>query len=136
MEHKFAMYAFQEFVVGFDACNLDDTFASDQSAAMARRAGIKVGGFRAFANFDGEESPTVIARIGRKDHHLKPINGRAAVNIALRIHVELGCDVFVEYQARYLYQIVNGEPTKRMLCEFYTELTPKQLEVSSEIYWA
>lgn len=136
MEHKFAMYAFQEFVVGFDACNLDDTFASDQAAAMARRAGIKVGGFRAFASFDSEESPTVIARIGRRDHHLKPINGTAAVKIALRIHVELGCDVFVEYQARYLYQIVDCEVKKRMLSEFYTELTPKQLEVSSEIYWA
>lgn len=136
MKHKFAMYAFQEFVVGFDVCNLDDTFASDQSAAMARRAGIKVGGFRAFANFDSEESPTVIARIGRKDHHLKPMHGRAAVQIALRIHAELGCDVFVEYQSRYLYQIVDCEVKKRKLSEFYTELTPTQLTVSNEIYWA
>lgn len=136
MEHKFAMYSFQEFVVGFDAGHRDDTFLSDQAAAMARRAGIKVGGFRAFASFDSEESPTVIARIGRRDYHLKPMHGTAAVQIARRIYVELGCDVFVEYQARYLYQIVNGEPKKRMLCEFYTKLTPKQLEVSSEIYWA
>lgn len=136
MEHKFAMYSFQEFVIGFDAGHRDDTFLSDQDAAMARRAGIKVGGFRAFASFDSEESPTVIARIGRKDHHLKPVHGTAAVQIALRLHVEVGCDVFVEYQSRYLYQIVNCEVMKRKLSDFYTELTPKQIAVSNEIYWA